>query len=335
MKRLAASAVLVTVALAGCGQAASSTSSSASGAAGGASSAANKKYTVAVSNLGLNFPFPAAISKGIKAKAQELGVTVTEADAQGKADKQTSDVQDIIAQRPDGVLLLPVDSITSTKWVDQLKTANINTVAVASQVGDPKTRKLSDVYPKLGALVTQDELGAGKKAGELALKALPQGGKIAVVEGAAGFAENQLRFDQFLEPAKAAGVTYDVVARQPGDWVPDKAQAACQNMLQANPGVQLFYALSDDMAVGCAKAIKAAKSKAVAIGIGGSKLGVDAIKSGEIYGTVCYKPEDMGQLAMQTLYDEMTGKDTATARFVTYETPAITKDNVSECAPQW
>jgi ribose transport system substrate-binding protein len=156
-----------------------------------------------------------------------------------------------------------------------------------------------------------------------------------VVEGAAGFAENQLRFDQFLEPAKGAGVTYDVVARQPGDWVPDKAQAACQNMLQANPGIQLFYALSDDMAVGCAKAIKAAKSKAVAVGIGGSKLGVDAIKSGEIYGTVCYKPEDMGQLAMQTLYDAMTGKDTATARFVTYETPAITKDNVSDCSPQW
>jgi ribose transport system substrate-binding protein len=334
MKRQAAPAVLAALALAACGQAASSSSTPAGSTAG--SPAADKKYSVAISNLGLNFPFPAAISKGMKQKAQELGVTVvTEADAQGKADKQTSDVQDIIAQRPDGVLLLPVDSITSTKWADQLKTASIATVAVASQVGDPKTRKLSDVYPALAALVTQDELDAGKKAGEIALKALPEGGKIAVVEGAAGFAENQLRFDQFLEPARAAGVTFDVVARQPGDWVPDKAQAACQNMLQANPDVRLFYALSDDMAVGCAKAIKAAKSKALAVGIGGSKLGVDAIKSGEIYGTVCYKPEDMGQLAMQTLHDRLTGKQTASAQFVTYETPAITKDNVADCNPQW
>ncbi|MFF5265076.1 sugar ABC transporter substrate-binding protein [Actinomadura viridis] len=325
----AMTAALAAVTLAaGCGQAEQG---------GGSPDAAakTKNLTVGVSTLGLSFPFPAAISKGIKAEAARLGVKIVEVDAQGKAEKQSSDVQDLAGQRPDGVLLLPVDSGVATGMVDQLKNAGIPTVAVASQVGDPKTRKLDDVYPGLAALVTQDEYAAGRKAGELAVKAVPKGGPIAVVEGAAGFAEVELRFRDFLAPAKAAGITYDVVTRQPGDWVPDKAQAACQNMLAAHPDVKLFYAESDDMGVGCAKAVKAAGSKAAVIGIGGSKLGTDAVKSGELYGTVCFKPEDLGKRAMQVLHEQLTGAKKYDAQFVTYDTPSITKDNVGDCQPQW
>jgi ABC-type sugar transport system substrate-binding protein len=291
--------------------------------------------TIGVSNLGLSFPFPASIGEGIQAKADELGVDIIELDAQGKAEKQATDVQDLIGQQPDGVLLLPVDSGVATGLVDQLDSAGIPTVAVASQVGDPETREIDDVYPGLVALVTQAEVEAGRMAGELALEASPDGGEIAVVEGAAGFAEVELRFEEFLTPAEDAGVTFDVVARQPGDWLPDKSQSACQNMLASNPGIELFYAESDDMAVGCAKAVEAAGSDAVVIGVGGSELGIDAVKSGEVYGTVCYKPKDMGELAMQVLYDDLTGAEEYDAEFVTYDTPAITKQNVDDCQPQW
>ncbi|RAY11538.1 sugar ABC transporter substrate-binding protein [Actinomadura craniellae] len=325
-KKVIATALAAVTLAAGCGEAGQ----------GSTPPAADKKnLTIGVSTLGMSFPFPAAISKGIKAEAARLGIKVTEVDAQGKAEKQTSDVQDLIGQRPDGVLLLPVDSGVATGMADQLKTAGIPTVAVASQVGDPKTRKLEDVYPGLVALATQDEYGAGRKAGEMAVKALPGGGPIAVVEGAAGFAEVELRFRDFLAPAKAAGIKFDVVTRQPGDWVPDKAQSACQNMLAANPGIKLFYAESDDMGVGCAKAVKAANSKALVIGIGGSKLGVDAVKAGELYGTVCFKPEDLGKRAVQVLHEQLTGTKKYNAQFVTYDTPAITKDNIGDCQPQW
>jgi hypothetical protein len=65
-----------------------------------APSAQKKDLTVGISNLGLSFPFPAAISKGIKDKAKELGVKVVEVDAQGKAEKQSNDVQDLIGRSP-------------------------------------------------------------------------------------------------------------------------------------------------------------------------------------------------------------------------------------------
>ncbi|GAA2874191.1 sugar ABC transporter substrate-binding protein [Streptosporangium fragile] len=306
-----------------------------SGTDGAAQEGGKKEYTIGVSNLGLSFPFPAAIGKGIKDEAAKLGVKIVELDAQGKADKQSNDIQDLMAQQPDGVLMLPVDSGVAQGLADKLKAAGIPTVAVASQVGDPKTRQLKDVYPGLVALVTQDEYAAGGKAGEIAAQVLPGGGKIAIVEGAAGFAEVVNRWQEFPVSAEAKGAKFEVVARQPGDWVQDKAQSACQNMLASNPDVQLFYAQSDDMAVGCAKAVKAAGSKAQIVGIGGSKLGVDAVQAGDVAGTVCYKPEDLGKLALTTLYKHLTGEQKQDAAFVTYDTPPITKDNVAECTPQW
>lgn len=328
--------------LAGCGEAsdtgtqtentgaAAEPTGDASGEAGG-----GEDLTVGVSNLGLSFPFPSAIGDGIQERADELGVTIVQLDAQGEAEKQANDVQDLIAQAPDGVLLLPVDSGVATGLVDQLAEADIPTVAVASQVGDPTERELEDVYPGLVALVTQAEVAAGRQAGELALQALPEGGKLAVVEGAAGFAEVELRFAEFLAPAEDAGVTFDVVARQPGDWTAEASQAACQNMLAGDPDIALFYAQSDDMAVGCAQAIEAAGSDAIAIGIGGAQLGIDAVESGQVFGTVCYKPNDLGALAMQTLYDFLTGANEETEQFITYDTPAITADNAGDCEPQW
>ena len=327
-----AAAVLVAMlALSACGQAEGGDDPAAAGAA----AAAGEDLTVGVSNLGLSFPFPSAIGEGIQRRADELGVTIVQLDAQGEAEKQANDVQDLLGQQPDGVLLLPVDSGVATGLVDQLAEADIPTVAVASQVGDPKERELEDVYPGLVALATQDELAAGAAAGELALQALPEGGSMAVVEGAAGFAEVELRFAEFMTAADEAGVTFDVVARQPGDWTAEASQAACQNMLAGDPDIALFYAQSDDMAVGCAEAVEAADSSAKVIGIGGAQLGIDAVESGKVYGTVCYKPEDLGELAMQTLYDHLTGESEETEQFVTYDTPPITGDNVDDCQPQW
>lgn len=308
-------------------------------AAGGTETAAaggeDEQLTVGVSNLGLSFPFPASIGEGIAARAEELGVELVELDAQGDAEQQATTVQDLIAQQVDGVLLLPVDSGVAEGLVDDLVEAGIPVVAVASQVGDPDERELEDVYPGLVALVTQAEVEAGEQAAQIALDVVPDGGQVAIVEGAAGFAEVRTRAVGFEEVLAGADAEYEIVARQPGDWTPEGAEAACQNMLASNPDIDLFYAQSDDMSVGCAQAIEAAGSSAQTIGIGGSGLGVQAIEDGSVAGTVCYKPIDMGELAMQTLYDHLSGETTETEQFITYDTPPVTADNIDDCEAQW
>lgn len=292
-------------------------------------------FVVGVSNLGLSFPFPASISDGIAARASELGVEIVEFDAQGDVDKQTNDVDDLIAQDVDAILLLPLDGGVAESHVEAANEAGIPIIAVAAQVGDPNERDLRDVFPGLVALVTQDELEAGAAAGDIAVELLPDGGEVAIIEGAAGFAEVTTRAVLFEERLAEADAEFEIVARQPGDWLPDVAEAACQNILASNPGVVLIYAQSDDMSVGCAQAIASAGSDAITIGIGGSGLGIDAIRDGTVAGTVCYKPFDMGELALQTMYDHLSGATVLDGEFVTYETPPITADNVDDCDPQW
>ena len=297
--------------------------------------AGGETLTIGVSNLGLSFPFTAAISDGIEQRADELGIDVVVLDAQGDTDKQTNDVQDLITQDVDGILLLPLDGGIAEGQVDSAVDAGIPIVAVAAQVGDPEERDLKDVYPGLVALVTQEELEAGAAAGDIAVELLPDGGEVAIIEGAAGFAEVVLRATLFEETLAEAPADFEIVARQPGDWVPETAEAACQNILASNPDVVLFYAQSDDMSVGCASAIASAGSDAITIGIGGSGLGIDAIGDGSVAGTVCYKPVDMGALATQTIFDQLTGAVSFDGEFISYVTPPITVANVADCDPQW
>jgi len=321
----------VALLVAGCGA-----SDEDGGATGGEARKRPSDLTIGVSNLGLSFPFPAAISKGIKAEAERLGVKVVELDAKGDTNRQANTVQDLIAQKPDGILLLPLDSAVAQGLVRQIEQAGIPAMAVASLVGDPKAVETGkEVFRGLEAVVTQDEVAAGARAGEIVRDMLPNGGKIAVVEGQAGFAEVRTRLSGFKQVLDESGEDYEIVASQPGDWLPDKGEAACQNMLAANPDIDVFYAQADDMAAGCARAVKAARSDAKVVGIGGNRVVIDDIRQGDVAGTVCYKPENMGALALRTMVQHLTGERRLNGEFISYDTPAITRENVDECQPQW
>ena len=115
---------------------------------------------------------------------------------------------------------------------------------------------------------------------------------------------------------------YQIVAEQATNWTPDQGESVCQNFLTAHPDLDLISSHVDDMTIGCARAIDAAKSKVKLIATGGgSKLGHDAILAGEIYGSVCTRPKLLGALMFQAMYDAVTKPGTAKGRFIGYDMP--------------
>lgn len=290
-----------------------------------------------LSSAGLSYPFAAAIAQGFEQAAAGAGVEAIVLDAQEKVQKQANDLEDLASEHVNGIALMPLDSVIAQSWVDRAAAAGIAVVAVGSQVGDPNTRPLHDVYPKLTALVTQDEVASGREAARLALKLLPRErtARIAIIEGAPGFPEVLQREEGFRQELDEAHAHYRIVASQPGNWTADGADAACQNILAAHPDIDLFFNEADDMAVGCAHAVRAAGAHAQLIGIGGSKLAMVSLEAGRIDGTVCYQPRKLGVLAFDALYGEVTGRKPLHAAFITYRTPGITRASASECPAQW
>lgn len=289
-----------------------------------------------LSTVGLSYPFAAAIAKGFGDAAAAAGAQAVVLDAQGAVQNQANDIDDLIAQGVAGIAIMPLDSVVAQGWVQRVNRAGIPVAAVAALVGDPATRAITDVYPGLAALASQDEVAAGVTAGTLAARLLPAGrvAEIAVVEGAAGFPEVEQRARGFAQGLDAAGARYRIVAAQPGNWTAEGGEAACQNMLAARPGIDLFFNQADDMVIGCARAVRAAGSDARLIGVGGSKLAVASIKAGAVDGTVCFKPEALGALAFAALHDAARGQPEG-ERFRTYPIPAVTRANVADCVGQW
>ncbi|SHK51896.1 sugar ABC transporter substrate-binding protein [Paraburkholderia terricola] len=302
-----------------------------------AGAATAKDVTLGYVAAGMQYPFNVAAARGFEAAAKAAGVKTIMLDAKTSVERQGNAVDDLIAQKVDGIAVLPIDAVVAQSWVDRATSHNIPFVAVATQIGDPQKHAINDVYPKLTALVASDEVHVGFDAAQIAARLLPKGrtAKIAIVEGAPGYPTVWQTTKGFKEGLDKAGVKYQIVASQPTDWTPEKGESVCQNILVAHPDVDLIFNQADDMVIGCARAVRAAGSHAKLVSRGGSKLGINAVKMGDVDGTVCIQPGKMGERAFKALYAAVTGPDTQKARFIDVDTPEVTKATLSSCVPEW
>lgn len=304
----------------------------------GCGSAEADDVTLGYIPASLEYPYNVASARGFEEEGKKLGAKVVVVDPRGSVEKQANAVEDMLSQGVQGIAVLPLDGIVAQAWVDNVTDRGIPFVSLATQIGDPTKVAWADVYPKLTALVGMDNIAAGERAGELAATFLSRDrtAKIAIVEGAAGYPQVWQRSQGFKTGLDKAGVKYEIVASQPTEWTPETGEAVCQNVLSAHPDLDLIFSQADDMALGCARAIDAVGSevKLVATG-GGSKLGMAAIEAGELDGSVCDKPAEMGRLAARALYEAVTKKNTPKAQLISFDTPAITKETLQSCPETW
>ena len=284
------------------------------------------------------YPYDVVLADGFKEKAASKGVKVILLDSKMSMETQANQIDDLLLQKVDAIAFMPNDSVTVESLVDKVAAAGIPIVAAAVPVGDPNKNPVDYVYPKLDALVTTNDVEAGHVAGAYAATVLPKDRevKIAVVEGAPGFSVVGQRQQGFESALHELGIKFKIVASQPSDWTPESGERICQNELTANPDVDMIFSHADDMALGCARAIHAAGSKALLIATGGgSAAGANSLKLGEINASVCTQPKLIGELSFDKLYEAVSNPSTAKkSQYVSYKMFPLTKDNVEDC-PRW
>ena len=92
------------------------------------------------------------------------------------------------------------------------------------------------------------------------------------------------------------GHNIDVVAEGETFYQPANALKASQTMLQAQPELNVIVG-ADQGATGAQQALNG--QKVTLIGYGGGQVGLNAVKSGQWFGTVMQRPATEGKLAMQ------------------------------------
>ncbi len=146
----------------------------------------------------------------------------------------------------------------------------------------------------------------GQKAGEFAVEQLGGEGKVVILRGTLGTNLETERFSGFSDAI--ADTNIEVVAEQSADFDRTKAFNTIENILQANPDINLVYAENDEMCLGVSKALEAAnRSDIMVVGFDGAQETLEAIKDSKVTGTVFQQFALIGKTSVDVLDQYFNG----------------------------
>jgi ribose transport system substrate-binding protein len=292
--------------------------------AGFAAGAKKAKVAVVVKTL-TGDVFQLKLAEAARDRAIQLGAdaTIYQAGGQTAVQKMVSIIEDLIVKRVDVILISPLDAKAVVPVFKQAKAAGIKIVCM------DQTAEGEDFL----TFISTDNYAAATLGADYAKKVLGNKGNVLVVEGAPGSSVGDDRKNGFKDNV-VKGSAIKIVGSQSGFWANDKAMQATENMLQANPQVDLIFSCSDVMVGGILEAIKLAgkEGKIKVISFDGSKFGINLIKEGKIVADVAQFPIKIGTKAAEVGMGVINGTvdPKSLPRFIDAGTSLVTSQNADE-----
>lgn len=217
----------------------------------GEAQTAKRQITVGFSNATMGNPWRVEMVRRMKLEAERTGVNLIVMDAQGKAEKQIADMEDLVTRRIDILVVSTQWSDAVTPGVEGARRASIPVIVL---LADIKAAPY-DVY------ITTSNLDAGKACGEALLRMLGDKGTYVEIMGTSGShaaTERSQGFHSLVDQSPG----WKMLAQRPADYRRDKALHIMEDILQAHPqkgSIRALYTHYDEMALGALEAIRAAK----------------------------------------------------------------------------
>lgn len=213
--------------------------------------------------------------------------------------------------------------------VSPLSGSNLDPVLQQASAEDVPLLNVDDARVDARVFIGADHQDMGVLAAETIAELLPDGGKVAQIEGQAGSAAAQQRIDGFNSVMEGDD-SFDYVASVPGDWDRQTALDAATNIIQEHPDIRAFYANNDTMALGVVEAVRNAGllGEVIVIGTDGVPDAIRAVGDGELTGTVAVNPHEMGVTALEVAIRLLEGQ--VVPEWVVTNQTMVTEENVSE-----
>lgn len=284
--------------------------------------------TIGYSVYDLQNPYWQSYAAGVEAGAEEAGIEVTIVDQKSDQQAQVSGSLDLINQGISGLIVTPVQPSALPATIDAAHEAKIPVV-----IADIGTAGDYDAYIQSnnsdgGALAAQyviDQLGDDE--GPV---------KVGVIELHAGSVVGEERVAEFTRLMEEHE-NFEVVSSLDGNDTVDGGFAAAQDMLSANPDLQVIYAANDDSAIGAQRAMETAGKSVedgfILIGFDGSDGALDLIEQGSMSATVAQDPYGQGMRAVETVLALLDGNmeyDDAESKTIFFPVEIVTADNLED-----
>lgn len=258
--------------------------------------------------------------KGMQEGAEAEGGTMQLFDAKLDSNTQISQIEDAAASGNfDAFVIEPVDSTGVVRAVEAANEADIPVIALFTPIG-PDLLKFEPQVEGIVSVVGQPIDDNGGLLGDLTVEACE--GKdpceVLLMPGLLQLPDEKLRLDA-ANAVIAQHPNIKVVATQQADYLAEKGLSVTQNVLQANPGLDVVTALGDQMTRGAEIAVKnAGKQGEIAlIGNGGGTYAIKAIRDGRWLGAPVAVPYTYGirtgELAVQAARGEEVPASVVTA----------------------
>ncbi|MGH9842005.1 MAG: sugar ABC transporter substrate-binding protein [Blastocatellia bacterium] len=200
-----------------------------------------KQLTVGVSFETLQTEYWVAGFDAIKGELARRNIRMLDAIADGDANRQLEQVNNFIARRVDGLIIVPKDAKTVIPMIRAANAASIPVVLYnrpADKTDAKSVAVVADNYALTRATV-EYMCEQAKKSGKKY--------KAAVLLVDLGDINAIGRRDGFEAAVKPYADIIEVVARIPTEWNGEKARAGVTNALQANPDINFIFTSSDFM----------------------------------------------------------------------------------------
>jgi ribose transport system substrate-binding protein len=197
-------------------------------------------------------------------------------------DEQKAMVEQVLKDKPDAVIFIPVDDVAMIPSVKQLNDAKIPVVLVSN--------------PLPGNFVTYvgaDDFEIGYREARYLFDNLGGKGKIVVIEGTPAAPTNRERVRGYQRAfAEFPGI--QVLGSGVGNYQQPDAKRVMEKFLKEYPQIDAVLSANDGMALGVLEALKEANRTSIVIGINGILPAVKQIETGAILATVDFNMFKIG-----------------------------------------
>jgi ribose transport system substrate-binding protein len=211
-------------------------------------------------------------------------------------DEQKAMVEQVLKDRPDVVIFIPVDDVAMIPSVKKLNAAKIPIVLVSN--------------PLPGNFVTfvgADDYAIGYRQARYLFKKLDGKGKIVIIEGTPAAPTNRERVRGY-QRALAEVPRIEVLGSGIGNYQQPDAKRVMEEFLRAYPQIDAVLAANDGMALGALEALKEAGRSAVVIGINGILPAVKQIEAGALLASVDFNMFKIGCTATRAAVRHLRGE---------------------------